>query len=86
MWSGVEGEVNPTPTSACFRVEVRTTSADPAPWQIILETDQPPFNNTPPFTFFGFQGQLYTDDSPDYTFEPALDYAISGRYLMEPTS
>ena len=84
VWSGIEGEVNPTPTSACFRVDVRTTSETPAPWHIILETDQPPFNNSPPFTIFGFQGLLYTNDNPGYTFEPALDYELSGRYLMDP--
>ena len=33
---------------------------------VILETDQPPFNNVPPFTILGFQGRLYTDDRPDY--------------------
>jgi hypothetical protein len=85
-WSGIGNDPNPTPTSACFRIEIFTTSPDPAPWRVILETDQPPFNNVPPFTSAGFQGRLSTDDRPGYTFEPAADYSISGRYLMDPTS
>jgi hypothetical protein len=85
-WSGIDGEPNPTPTSSCFRIEIFTTSTDPVPWRVILETDQPPFNNTPPFTIFGFQGRLYSDDILDYNFKEAPDYGISGRYFMDPTS
>ena len=85
-WSGVGNDPNPTPTSACFRIQIFTTSPEPADWRVILETDQPPFNNVPPFGILGFQGRIFSDDRPDYSFNPAADYEISGRYLMEPTA
>jgi hypothetical protein len=83
VWSGIRNDPNPTPTSACFRIEIFTTSVDPAPWRVIIETDQPPFNNIPPF--IGFQGTLTSGENPGYAFNPAADYDVSGRYLMEPT-
>ena len=30
--------------------------------------------------------RIFSDDRPDYSFNPAADYEISGRYLMEPTA
>ena len=42
-----DDRIRPRP-ARCFRVEILTTSADPAPWQVILETDQPPVQQRPP--------------------------------------
>lgn len=80
-WSG-HGSNLPTPRSVCFQITIFTTSPTPAPWRVLLETDQPPFNNVAPFT--GFQYQLFGDGA-SYTFAPMPDYAVTGRYVMTPT-
>jgi hypothetical protein len=82
-WSGPNNTPNPTPLNACFRVEIRTTSATAIPWVVVLETSQPPFDNVEPFN--GFQGQLFGDGN-SYNFAPASDYSATGRFLMTPTS
>lgn len=79
-WKG-HGTNPPTPTTSCFTVVIFTTSVEPAPWQVIIETDQPPFNNVPPFT--GFQNQIYGEGA-NYTFAQTDNYALTARYVMTP--
>ena len=38
IWTGQGTNPNPTPTIACFTIEIRTTSATPATWSVILHT------------------------------------------------
>ncbi|MDY0909426.1 hypothetical protein [Microbacterium sp. CFBP9034] len=80
-WSGPNYVGNPEPKIVCFTVEILTTSEEKVPWTVVIETDQPPFNNVPPFE--GFQGGLYAGDAT-YTFAKAPDYATTGRYLVTP--
>jgi hypothetical protein len=82
LWTGQNTDPNPTPTLACFTIVINTTSATAAPWQVILHTGQPPFDNRPPFT--GFQGGLFGENA-SYNFTQAADYATSGDYIMTPT-
>jgi hypothetical protein len=82
IWSGPNGAPNPEPRNACFQMEIRTVSPVPIPWVVVIETDQPPFNNVAPFV--GFVGQFFGVNAA-YGFAPASDYATTGRYLMTPT-
>ena len=81
VWSGPGYVGNPEPKIVCFTVKILTTSAEKVPWTVVMETDQPPFNNVPPFD--EFQGGLYAGDAT-YTFAQAPDYTTTGRYLVTP--
>jgi len=85
-WSGPNAEGNPEPTNVCFTVEITTDSSTPVAWIVMIETDQPPFNNVPPFVYPpGFRGQFFGWEQ-SYNFAPAVDYATTGRYQMTPTA
>lgn len=81
-WSGLNNAPNPTPTQACFTVVINTTSAELAPWTLVMHTDQPPFDNKPPF--MGFQGQIF-GDSASYVITVPEEYETTGIMLVTPS-
>lgn len=80
-WKG-HGTTPPTPRAVCFIIEIFTSTPELSPWRVIIETDQPPFNNVSPFDGFDYQ---FFGEGASYGFEPAADYPLTGRYVMTPT-